>query len=310
MDYREIDFSKDIEEIMTNMDYNFEVLGLKQKEINRLENFKNITPEKETSFADNDIPKISKKENSNASFEKKVKPYIDKAKIIEHKKDLLSILPLRDDYDFEKIMIRLMAESLKDIKDYLEMNTFELNQEERLQIKKEIKWERNKISIFQAILKESKEEIKEMQEVQENNLIFVPTVSGNIRVLNEIESIDIEYYQRFYGLFQSIKNGTFKNVKSLSGNEFVSIYEVRDTNVRVVYQLLDKNNYAIITSFVKRSSNEGGYRDKLGNKIANYFNVKETLKENLNNSKFIDENKKYEEQLFNMLKTNIKGQSR
>lgn len=294
---------------MADMDYNFEAFALKQKEIARLEASKNVVKNRSLSSSSIDRKVIEKKEAINGQFETKVKYYLNEIKNLEPGRELLDHLPSKEDYDFEKILIRLMAESLKDTKDYIEMFSPKLNNEEKLEIKKEIIKERKKIAFFQKVLKMAKQKKKTINdEKQENNLIFVPTLSGNIRVLNEIESIDQEYYQRFYGLFQSIKNGTFKNFKSLSGNEFVSIFEVRDTNVRVVYQLLDKNYYAIITSFIKRSSSEGGYRDKLGVKIANYQKLKAALKKKLVDKEFLEENRKYETQLFDMLKNNGKGQ--
>ena len=81
----------------------------------------------------------------------------------------------------------------------------------------EIISEEEKIGIIKNHLTKNDEKEETItSKPHQNNLIFVPTTGGNIRVLDELDKISPEYYARFFELFQSIKDGTFKNEQRFS----------------------------------------------------------------------------------------------
>ena len=94
---------------------------------------------------------------------------------------------------------------------------------------------------------------------------------GNIRVIDEIEKISKsspEFCSEFLELFQSIQDGSFKRVKRfLNNNKLVGISEVRGFKPRVVFDRIGKNDYAIITAFLKKCDNDRGYE---------FFRIKNT----------------------------------
>ena len=144
--------------------------------------------------------------------------------------------------------------------------------------------------------------IRGKYKVEKNNLVFVPTLSGNIRALDDLEHIPSEYYSRFKDLFDSIVDGTFKNVKVFASNSpLYGITEVRGFKVRVVFTRLSSDTYAIITAFVKKSDKDKLYNESLNNIVREYRGLEASLKANLNNPEFMKENEKSVQQLWNIL---------
>ena len=79
---------------------------------------------------------------------------------------------------------------------------------------KDINKNNKMITLLKESLKPPKEEKKEQK--QKNNIIFSKTTGGNVRVIEELESIPSEYYPAFQELFDSIEDGTLKGIKRFS----------------------------------------------------------------------------------------------
>ena len=125
---------------------------------------------------------------------------------------ITQVLPVRKNYNYERIIVRLQLEAVKEIKDILELLHSEeenISKEELEQFKEEIEFQKQKIALLKKALQKEKEEEKGKEE---NKLIFVPTASGNIRILSELEKIPSSYHDNFRELFLSIKDGTFKKI--------------------------------------------------------------------------------------------------
>ena len=215
--------------------------------------------------------------------------------------EIIDSLPSRTHYQYERILMRLKLESyraIKEIKDLLNEEGFSISDME--EFKEEIELEKNKIELIEHYLKPEQEE-QLLPTKKENNLVFVPTTGGNIRVLEELDSIPTEYYERFYGLFESIKDGTFKNAKRLQHIDLAGLSEVKDFKVRVAFKRISKDTYAVISAFVKKSDNDKAYRSSLIKKHLDYQQVEDSLKSNLNNPEFMDIQKTYSEELFRKL---------
>lgn len=213
--------------------------------------------------------------------------------------ELKAILPRKSNPRYRDILVRLSLESLKEINNIKELLYKESNEEDREISQYYIDIERKKMEYIKDRLQ--RYETEEVEEIEQNNIIFVPTIGGNIRVIDEIEHIPLEYYNGFKQLFDSIIDGSFKNVKSFNKDGIVKISEVKLFKIRVVFTRLSSNTYAVITAFVKKSDNDKLYRESLVNKIKDYYLMEDKLKNAINNEEFMELNKSYLEQLFNIL---------
>ena len=263
-------------------------------------------PQIETIKQENNIQYIDE-DPDEYNFEKEVAYYLEELKklpINYSEEEILEVLPVISNYNYERIINRLRLEIIKninEIREFLEEEYESFNKEELKELQIELKSEHKKSLFLKKVL--NKEELKNESKPVENKLIFVPTSGGSPRVLEEIKDIPIEYYDGFLGLFQSIKEGTFKGVERFAStnNTVAGISKVKDFKIRVAFDRIDKDKYAVITAFVKKSDNAKSYLVPLQNKIANYRKLTLQLKELVKNDDFLEEQSKYEEELFEIL---------
>lgn len=256
-----------------------------------------------------------------SDFEDEVEYYYSQVKEITPatiSEKLHLCVPKRTNKNFEKIILRLKLESLRNIREINEVireySSVE-DPEEMQMFKDEILYEQQKIAFYDNLLSPEKEEVEEIEEEETTNrMIFVPTNGGNIRILDEIDHIPDTFYDLFLELFLSIKDGSFKNVKRFTNNAALNgLVEVKNPQARVVFARLNENTYAIITAFVKKTQKDKGYLDSLKNKAADYKTISEILKRNLSNPEFLELHQQYEDELFRKLgydpvtKTFVKG---
>ena len=256
-----------------------------------------------------------------SDFEDEVEYYYSQVKEITPatiSEKLHLCVPKRTNKNFEKIILRLKLESLRNIREINEVireySSVE-DPEEMQMFKDEILYEQQKIAFYDNLLSPEKEEVEEIEEEETTNrMIFVPTNGGNIRILDEIDHIPDTFYDLFLELFLSIKDGSFKNVKRFTNNAALTgLVEVKNPQSRVVFARLNENTYAIITAFVKKTQRDKGYVDSLKNKAADYKAISEILKRNLSNPEFLELHQQYEDELFRKLgydpvtKTFVKG---
>ena len=259
------------------------------------------------------------KEEQKEDFEDEVEFYLSQLRELKPEnleEGLKEVLPTKKNHEYKKIVLRLILESLKvikDIEEVIEECALEDDKDEIEMFQEEISFEQRKIALLRKTLEIKPEEIIE-EDQEENRLIFVPTSGGSIRVLDEIEKIPEEFYDALIVLFNSIKDGTFKNVKRFTNNNALNgICEVKDLKVRVVFARLNKNSYAVITAFVKKTQNDKGYSDSLKSKVSDYRMISDILKLNLENEEFLDLQQTYEQELYRKLgqeessKTYMKG---
>lgn len=224
------------------------------------------------------------------------------------KDKIREILPSKKHPSYHKILLRIKAEILreqKSIKELIESEKSNLTIQELSDFNEMLLLHSTKMDLITEISNEPEEELLAQSDT-ENRLIFIPTSGGNIRVIDEIERMPLEYFDRFKGLFDSIKDGTFKNVKRFNtvNNEHAGVCEVKDYKVRVIFDRIDHNTYAVITAFIKKEDISQLYRDTLMNKIANYRNQKDSIIKALEDPEFIALQEQYEQQLYNILLSN------
>ena len=300
--------SKEISEVIsenhkTSMLIDKEVKKLKElssKSTKRVED-DNKTPEKEMIYDEAD--------EVNSELDDKVDYYNYLISSIDDCEDLQdqieSSLPNPNTGDYKTIVLRLKLKLLKSIKetaDFISECREEFDDEDLEEYKEEIRLCSKKLEILKS---ESNEEVSENKTSTKNNFFFPVSSMGNIRVIDEIEKISKsspEFCSEFVELFQSIQDGSFKRVKRfLNNNKLVGISEVRGFKPRVVFDRIGKNDYAIITAFLKKCDNDRGYKDSLELKIQKYMSQRDNIVKRLNNPEYRALNEQYTNELFGKL---------
>jgi len=296
-----------IEKVIKSLDEIRRRASIKKKEIDKLKSAMASTKIKIVEVKEEIEEDVITKEiiDTSEDFEIEVEYYLSELSKASDD-EIEDILPTRSNYHYENIMLRLMAEITHDISDIKEMMiTDNMSKEELDEFKEEI----INLGRRRNIIKKSLLEVeKEDTITKSNKLIFMP-ISGNnkIRIFDELKDIPQEEFEGFLELLASIKDGTFKNIKRFVNNDSLKgALEVRGYQRRVVFQRLSKDCYAIITMFVKKTQNDRGYQQQLKYKYGEYKNMEKELKEKIKEEEFLEENKKYEEELFRLLE-NSKG---
>ncbi len=299
------------EELYEVIKKNIQVAAMMKSEIERLniEKVNQDSLKKQPDISTN--PKTDYDHSSqtvNQDFEDEVNYYLEEIKKISYSQDMeeqiKEILPTQKNYHYQKIDLRIQAELLKIIKEINELIMAEedsMTIEDLQEFKEEIKENQAKIKIISKLQK-----ITNIQEqtVERNHLIFVPTENGNIRLLEELKKIDSTYYEGFKGLLESIKDGSFKNVKRFErvNRKMSGVSEVKDFKIRVVFDRIGPHDYAIISAFVKKSDMDKSYAETLQEKIYYYRRQANKLKQQLNDDEFRAMNQRTEEEIYRRLK--------
>ena len=273
-----------------------------KKEISKLKNETNqneFIEIKKQSIKEN----IEVEEEEEDEFEEEVSFFLERIRNLSdnfEENEMLSVLPSRKHIDYEKIILRLQLESIKEIKEINDLLIEEeINETDLNDYKLLIDKEKRKIEILKKISRE--EEIVEEEEIK-NKLVLVPTISGNIRITDELEHIPTEYYSGFLELIKSIEDGTFKNVKALKKNPRIQgLYEVKLFKIRVVFTRISSDTYALITAFMKKSDNDKLYNESLNSKANDYHLIENTLKKLILDEEFMKENNKELDYIINLL---------
>ncbi len=235
------------------------------------------------------------------SFETIVLPYIKLYRKIDIASidTITSILPSESDYHYNEILLRLCAESLKEIKECEELK-IEENLEQDIDLETIIETEKQKMNYIKRLL-EPNEELSENSEIK-NKIILAPNINDNISVLKDIERIPSSYYEEVTILLDSIINNTFKRFK-----RFINVYkvngfcEVRGKKIRIIFRRLNNDTYGLVTIFMKKTTSDYGYREFIKTKINNFIAIYDLLKDNLDNPEFLELNDFYLSELYNKL---------
>ena len=227
-------------------------------------------------------------------------------KLNELKTDYLSTLPSIKNERYCNIINRILLQLNLILKDwYACIQELELKKEEYEAAREEIKniYARRRLLIDAFYQKDDEDEDQETENI-ENQLLFLKTDAGNIQAIEEINGIDKSFYERIASLLNSIKDGTFKDVKRLTENDKVKgIPEVRAYQVRVVFERISSNQYVIISIFTKKTNSDKAYRQNLETKISNYKKNKDVIKKICKNPEYIEENLDIDTKIFELLES-------
>ena len=322
MEFIILDLDEDIssEEIFEVISKNHNTSVLMDKEIKKLKELSVERNKVTTATNDESQEEViyDKEMEANTELDEKVDYYYHLISSIDDCNDLEEqiemSLPNPSVSDYETIILRLKLKLLKKIKetaDFVTEGREVFDDEDLKEFREEIKLYGKKLEVLK---KEDVEEVKENATSVKNNLFFTTSGMENIRVIDEMEKISRispEFCSEFLELFQSIQDGSFKRVKRfLNNNKLVGISEVRGFKPRVVFDRIGKNDYALITAFVKKCDNDAGYKKSLEHRIGKYMSQRDCMIKNLNNPEYRKQNEQYTEELFNILgykKENSKG---
>lgn len=304
--YRNVDFEQDIDTIIRDIESNHEESLSVRKLINQLrvneEEVAGNTVETRTSF---------KFDMDDDSSSKETDDYFGDIISLYHtigasEEELKEILPDSNDYRYNDILLRLQAESLRDIKEITEMSMEDGTYKDS-DVQSFIQSEYAKIDILQTLMLSDIEELEDIE--HSNKLLLIPNPNGRIRVLDDLDHIPTDHYDEVNDLIMSIVNGTFKSVKRFtkSTNPLVSgVCEVRGNLARVFFKRLNSNTYAIITAFLKKVDNDKGYQDYIRCRIREFKLYEDRYKQLLDDDAYMELNDFYVEELFNRIGNNNK----
>ena len=297
-----------VEEVISFLDLKRKQADTKREEIKKLRSAIESTKLNITES----IEKVEKEEvikytDDDNDFEKEVEYYLSEFLNLKEytKESIEKVLPSRNNKKKKKIILRIMAEvthDIKDIKEIIITDSSSMDISELEEYKSELLESIEKRNLLKEILFTKIDEEEEVID-KSNKLIFVPIKnSDKVRIFDELKDIPQEEYEGFIELFESIKNGSFKNIRRFVNNEALNgALEVKGYQVRILFQRLSKDCYAIISAFIKKTQNDSGYRNAIKNKYAEYKNIEKNLKESIKDPTFIKKNKEIEDEVFRIL---------
>ena len=306
MDFVKVTDDKNINDLLAAINQNLRTSNYMQKEMQKRNTSQSVFV---SNFSDEDplIEEISPfiPEQEYDQFENDILYYMSELSSLtagSSKEEIREVLPDKDDYDYEKVLLRLMAELVRENN---EMTIFSDEEGVSLEEKKFLASEieenlRRKDILKELVTEKEKEEENEVHE--ENKLVFMPTQSGNPCVISELKHIDSAYYESFASLFESIITGKFKNLRKFSPNSAVAgLFEVKDFAIRIILSILGPREYCVISAFTKKTDSNKDYQEQINLRASNFRKLEASLKENIKNEEFMQIQATYQEELFNML---------
>jgi len=306
MEFKTVDEDSSSKDLLYTIEQNYSIAKYAEKEINKLKATKNVR----SSIKDINIKNIVVKEErvqeekneSSDDFEDEINYYLeDYNKLAQDFSidELRGVLPSRKSYNFKNIIFRLYADSIKSIKEISEwiLSDDGLNSIELAELKDIIAHENRKIASLNVILNEKEDEI-ESKDVH-NDLILLPTMNGNIRIIDDLKHVPREYYYEVLELIDSIVNGTFKRVRRFVTSD--SLCEVRGSKTRVIFSRVGRNTYVLVSAFIKKVGKDNKYMDFLSQKISAYQKLEDFIKNSIEDSEFRRENDFYVDCLYKEL---------
>lgn len=217
--------------------------------------------------------------------------------------DVSKVLPPKNEYRYLDILNRLKMYSLMQIKE-IKKAIKEFGEDEDLLREKELEYAKIAAVMDYTFETEVEEEVENDSFGEENSMVLVPNENGAIQVLEDMEKIDSEYYPDFFKLFKSIINGTFKNYKRFTTTDAIrcGFSEIKGWKVRVFFRQLGKNQYAIISAFVKKADKTASIENRLRRMVRMYNSDK--VQGILSNQEFLSQADNNTMELWNILSRN------
>lgn len=128
--------------------------------------------------------------------------------------------------------------------------------------------------------------VPEIEELQENELVYLKSDIGNYYALKDLDDIPKEYYASFLELLLSIKNNRFKNRKNLT--DISKVLEVKNFKTRIIFSRVGQTKYAILGMFMKKVDKDKLQRKFLLARQDQFLRQVETLKNTENETEITE----------------------
>ena len=229
--------------------------------------------------------------------------------------ELKKELPSKRKANYHDIILGINAFLMKDMNEirvFIESEKKMISIKELEDFKSDILDIQKKMNAIFHVSRENELKTEENMENNEmlNNIVFLETESGNIYALDDLDnnSVPSEYYEGFYELIHSIEDGTFKNVKTLSGNyKTAGISEVKGFKKRIIFDRVGYDTYAIIGAFIKKSDKDKSYLEPLKNRIAIYRRNRDHIVKMINEKEgYLDSQRNILKQIYKLLQVTEK----
>ncbi len=261
----------------------------------------------------NEVEKSNKERfvvNHNEKKSKEKYDKIDKGKnkftidssLLENSSDIELFLPEKDDVYFSEKINLLKCNLYLIIDKYNTMLRNIKNNEDRDIENYILECIKNTEDKLEIVNNYCTEEI-ELKPVENLNILYFKYKGTNL-VLKDILDEDIDKYDVYYNLIQSLKEQKFKSIKKLK----IGIYELRASEQRLIFDKIDQSTIIIIYLFTKKIFSSKKYRYDIDKRCREYQSVKEEIKTNLKEKRetLLEEHLKDDELLINILKTKSK----
>ena len=128
--------------------------------------------------------------------------------------------------------------------------------------------------------------VPEIEELQENELVYLKSDIGNYYALKDLDDIPKEYYASFLELLLSIQNNRFKNRKNLT--DISKVLEVKNFKTRIIFSRVGQTKYAILGMFMKKVDKDKLQRKFLLARQDQFLRQVETLKNTENETEITE----------------------
>jgi len=184
-----------------------------------------------------------------------VSNYLIKLKDANTLDEIISVLPERDDLDFDKILSTILIYLHKE---KVEIINFMNEQENRKEVESIFDDELDQIDFKMETILDYKDYVEDVELSREtdNKIVFMKNSNFEPVIFQNLKGYE-EYYDSFLDLLNSIIDGSFKRKRRFTNNNKINnIYEVKNFKTRILYTRLKKNVYIIIGAFVKKCDTE------------------------------------------------------
>lgn len=175
------------------------------------------------------------------------------------------------------------------------------SKEEKIKVENEIEKYENYVHELEDYFSDEEEPL----DVETNrNLIFATTSNQNFYFDTSLSNIQDRFHKKeLIKAMNVLKKGSKDTVRSHTKpltrqKQLQGLYEYKTYDVRILYRVLDENNYYIINSFVKKWHMTNGYRGFLTNSYSKTNNQYEEYKRILKEEGFSKELLDYQEKAF------------
>ena len=226
-------------------------LSNKNKNLSKYNKNKQIIEEnyplKLLKYYKNIIPKIIIKNHINIDF------YIDYIEKHLDNDEFISILPKKLNCDGLEIIDNILIHYIKTIKE-IDIELVNIKDNEDIDF-----WcnEKNKYLKIIRLIKEYKDSFNYIEKIEEDNfkneVVYFLNNNDVPYIISDIKN-DENSYESIYSLIESIENGTFKQIKTLTVESSYTVYEVRafKQHTRIVFTQVGKNKYCIILALTNK----------------------------------------------------------